>query len=139
MTNFDLDLTQAHFEKTRGDLKLYGCWFGEKLRPCLVVMPTHRAGTPLVIELDTAYRWNPDDPDVSPRAAAAMVMRFLIANGMDGTNAITHQRVISLIHDHLGDLIEMPMKPLNTVVVGDAFRTDTDTGKTTHTEIVKRV
>ena len=143
MTDFDLDLTQSHFVKTRGDLTLYGSWYGERLRPCLVVLPTFGhaggAGVPLVVELDTAYRWNPDDPDVSPRASAALVMQFLRLNGMDFGNVITPQRVLSLVHDHLGDLVMMPVKPLQTVVVGDAFRTDTDTGKVTHQEIVKRV
>ena len=58
---------------------------------------------------------------------------------MDFTNGVTHMRVLSLIHDHLGDLVMMPVKPLQTVIVGDAFRTDTDTGKVTDQEIVKRV
>lgn len=139
MTQYALDLTQAHFVKSRGDLTLYGSWYGKRLRPCLVVLPTYREGVPLVVEIDTAYRWNPDDPDVSPRASAGLVMQFLHTNGMDYANVITHQRVLSLIHDHLDDLIRMPLKPLNTVVVADAFRTDTDTGKTTHQEIVQRV
>ena len=138
--SFDLDLTQSHFVKTRGDLTLYGSWFGDRLRPCLVVLPTFRAEpVPLVVEIDTAYRWNPDDIDVNPRDAAYLVMQFLRQNGMDYSNVITHQRVLSLIHDHLADLISMPVKPVNLVVVADAFRTDTDTGKTTHQEIVKRV
>ena len=46
MTHFDLDLTQSHFVKTRGDLTLYASWYGERLRPCLVVLPTFgHAGT----------------------------------------------------------------------------------------------
>lgn len=139
MAQFDLDLTQSLFVKSRGDLTLYGSWYGKGLRPCLVVLPTHRQGIPLVIGIDTAYQWNPDDRDVDPRAAAQLIMRFLYENGMDYANVITHQRVLSLIHDHLADLVSMPVKPLNTVVVGDAFRTDTDTGKTTHQEIVQRV
>lgn len=137
---FDLDLTQSQFVKTRGDLTLYGSWYGDRLRPCLVVLPTFRTnGVPLVVEIDTAYRWNPDDPDVDPRASAGLVMQFLMLNGMDYGNVITHQRVLSLIHDHLADLIYMPVKPTQLVVVADAFRTNTDTGKTTHQEIVKRV
>lgn len=136
----DLDLTQSHFVKTRGDLTLYGSWFGEDLTPCLVVLPAFRMKcVPLVVPVDTAYRWNPDDIDVDPRRTAMLVMSFLASNGMDAANAITHQRVLSLIHDHLQDLITMPVKPTNAVVVADAFRTDIDTGKTTHQEIVKRV
>ena len=136
---YDLDLTQSAFEKSRGDLTLYGCWFGRRLRPCLAVLPTYRQGTPLVILLDDAWKWNPDDPDVDIAGNASLVMQFLMVNGMDFSNPMTHMRVISLVHDHLGDLIRMPVKPLNTVVVADAIRTDHDTGKTTHQEIIQRV
>lgn len=140
MNHYDLDLTQSAFQKTRGDLTLFGSWYGKRLRPCLVVLPTYRKnGTPLVVQLDSAWAWNPDDPDASPADTAPLVMQFLVANGFDHTNVFTHHRVLSLIHDHLGDLIRMPVKPLNTVVVADAFRTDRDTGKTIHQEIVKRV
>lgn len=137
---YDLDLTQCAFHKSRGDLTLYGCWHGKHLRPCLVVMPTFRpAATPLVIELDTAYQWNPDDPDVDPRANAQLIGLFLAANGMDFTNTFTAMRVVSLVHDHLGDLLRMPPKPSELVVMADAFQTDSDTGKTIHREIVQRV
>lgn len=140
MEHYDLDLTQSAFEKVRGDLTLFGCWFGQKLRPCLVVIPTVSSSPkPLVITIDTAWKWNPDDPDVSIADNAQLVMRFLAMNGMDYSNPMTHMRVISLVHDHLGDLLRMPAKPLNTVVVADAIRTDRDTGKTTHQEIIKRV
>lgn len=139
MTRFDLDLTQSHFTQTRGDLTIYGSWYGERLRPCLAVLPTLRQGTPLVVEIDSAWKWNPDDYDADPRLTAPMVMMFLQQNGMDFANVMTHHRVLSLIHDHLGDLLRMPVKPLTTEVVADAFRTDHDTGKLTHSEIIKRV
>jgi hypothetical protein len=136
----DLNLAESKFVKTRGDLILYGSWFGEDLRPCLVVIPAVRANpVPLVVDLDTAYKWNPDDRDVDPRGAAFLVMQFLQCNGMSYANPITHMRVISLIHDHLGDLLAMPPKPTSLIVVADAFRTDIETGKTVHSEIVKYV
>lgn len=135
----DLDLTQSAFVKSRGDLTLYGCWHGERLRPCLAVTRTNHRGVPLVIELDSAWKWNPDDPDANPRMVAPMITAFLNKNGMDATNLMTHHRVLSLIHDHLGDLIRMPVKPTSNVVVADAIRTDRSTGKTFHQEIVKRV
>lgn len=140
MTKYDLDLTQSAFVKTRGDLTLYGCWHGKHLRPCLVVLPAFRAhGVPLVIELDTAWEWNPDDPDVDPRRNAQLVGQFLMANGMDFTNPFTGMKVVSLVHDHLGDLLMMRPKPAQLIVVADALQTDSDTGKTTHREIVQRV
>ena len=139
MEHYDLDLTQSAFVKSRGDLTLYGCWHGKRLRPCLVVMPAHKVGVPLVVELDTAYKWNPDDMQADPRKVAPLIMQFLSKNGMDYANVFTHHRVLGFVQDHLGDLLMMPVKPLNTVVVADAFRTDHDTGKSTHQEIIKRV
>ena len=137
----DLNLTESHFVKVRGELTMYGSWYGDRLRPCLAIVPTFRNDkTPLLVELDSAYRWNPDDKDVDPRGCAALVMQFLHENGLDSGDILhAHMRVMSFIHDHLGDLLTMPPKPTNLVVVADAFRTDHETGKTTHQEIVKRV
>lgn len=143
MTKHALDLTQNHFCKTRGDLTLYGTWFGEKNRPCLVVVPTHRQSyltcRPMVIEVDDAWKWNPDDPDAMPEVNALMVQSFLDQNSMDFANGFTCMRVVSLIHDHLGDLLSIPPKPTTEIVVGDAIQTDHDTGKVTTREIIERV
>lgn len=139
MTRYDLDLTQNAFVKARGELTLYGCWHGKRLRPCLVVVPSFRAGVPLVIEMDTAFQWDPDDKDVDPRQNMRLVSAFLRANGMDFTNPFTAMKVVSLVHDHLSDLLRMPPKPAEVIVVADAFQTDSDTGRTVHREIIERV
>ena len=148
MTRIALDLTQSHFIKERGDLTLYGSWYGEQRRPCLAVLPTNREGIPLVIELKDAWKWNPDDKDVpglliipgresQPESSARLIGAFLYANGYD-SNSITAMRVLSLIHDHLGDLLAMPPKPTTLQVVADAFRTD-ENGKVHHQEIREHV
>lgn len=137
-----LDLTQHHFVKSRGDLTIYGTWYGDRHRQCLVVVPTFRLNArtkPLVVPLDDGWRWNPDDPDADPRGAASQVVQFLAANGMDYLNRVTAMRVHSIIHDHIGDLYGIPPKPTETKIVADAFRTNRDTGKVTHTEISERV
>lgn len=141
MSRYDLDLTKPHFEKKRGDLTLYGAWHGERLRPCLVVLPAYRIekAVPLVIEVDDAWKWQPDDPDVDPRLSAQLVVRFLMLNGMDYHNTFTAMKVASLIHDHLGDLLNIPPKPTEGVVVADILHTDRDTGKVTHKEVIERV
>lgn len=141
MQRYDLDLTRPHFEKVRGDLMLFGAWHGERLRPCLVVLPAFRIekAVPLVIEVDDAWKWNPDDPDVDPRGNAKLVGRFLMLNGMDYHNAFTRMKVASLIHDHLDDLVQIPPKPAEGVVVADILHTDRDTGKVTHKEVIERV
>lgn len=140
MTRYDLDLTQSAFVKTRGDLVLYGSWHGKKLRPCLVVIPANRNNVaPLVIEVDDAWMWNPDDHEVDPRRNAQLVGQFLMHNGMDYLNAFTAMKVVSFIHDHLGDLLRIPPKNAAEIVVADAIQTDRDTGKVTHREIIERV
>lgn len=140
MTRYDLDLTQPAFTKRRGDLMLYGAWHGKRLRPCLVVLPAFKTqGTPLVIEVDDAWRWNPDDVEADPRHNARMIGQFLLANGLDAHNAFTAMKVASLIHDHLGDLLRIPPKNTEERVIGDVFHTDLDSGKVTHKEIVERV
>lgn len=138
---YDLDLTKPHFEKRRGDLMLYGAWHGKRLRPCLVVLPAYRTGrmVPLVIEVDDAWQWQPDDIDADPRRSAQLIGTFLLANGMDASNTFTAMKVASLIHDHLGDLLRIPPKSTEDVVVADAFQTDRDTGKVTHKEVIERV
>jgi hypothetical protein len=138
---YDLDLTKPHFEKKRGDLMLYGAWHGQRLRPCLVVLPAYRMGktVPLVVEVDDAWQWQPDDIDADPRRSAQLIGLFLLQNGMDASNAFTSMKVASLIHDHLGDLLRIPPKQTEDVVVADAFQTDHDTGKVTHKEVIERV
>lgn len=143
MRKYALDLTQYHFTKARGDLTLFGTWYGDRLRPCLVVVPTQRISAflsrPLVIEVDDAWRWNPDDPDAEPEHNSRMIGDFLRASGMDDSNVFTRMRVASLVHDHLGDLLRIPPKPVAAVVVADAIQTDRETGKVTHREIIDRV
>ena len=108
----------------------------------LVVLPAYRMGkaVPLVVEVDDAWMWQPDDIDADPRRNAHLIGMFLLQNGMDATNTFTAMKVASLIHDHLGDLLRIPPKPVDDEqVVGDVFHTDLDTGKVTHKEIIERV
>lgn len=134
-----LDLTQTHFTKERGDLTLYGSWYGDRLRPCLAVLPTNLKSTslPLVIVVDDAWKWNADDLDAKPEHNAKQIGAFLYANGFDA-NTFTAQRLVGFIHDYLGDLLRIPPKPATFEVVADAFRTDAD-GKVHHSEVRERV
>lgn len=135
-----LDLSQSHFTKERGDLTLYGSWYGDRLRPCLAVLPTRLKSTsiPLVIVVDDAWKWNPDDLDAKPEHNAKQIGAFLYANGFEDANTFTAQRLVGFIHDYLGDLLRIPPKPTTLEVVADAFRTDAD-GKVHHSEVRERV
>lgn len=135
MSRVELNLAQTHFEHTRGDFTLYGAWYGIRAKQCLVVMPTRLKSTsiPLVITVDDAYKWNPDDPDADPAMNARLLGAFFYSNNIEA-NTFTFQKVVGLIHDYLGDLLSIPPKRLNLEVVGDAIRTDAD-GNVTHKEI----
>ncbi|AMM84122.1 hypothetical protein [Martelella sp. AD-3] len=143
MIQHAIDLSHYHFQKRRGELALYGTWYADKARPCLVVVPANRIGhercRPLVVTIDDAWQWNPDDPDAMPETNAAMVQQFLDLNGMDFSNMRASMRVVSLIHDHLGDLLSIPPKQALVRVVADVLKVEHDTGKETRAEIIDRV
>ncbi|ARV77108.1 hypothetical protein SKUL_9 [Pseudomonas phage Skulduggery] len=135
MSRIELDLTQTHQVNDKGDYTLYQGWYGERLRPCLALMPTRLKSTsiPLVVTVDDAWKWNPDDPEARPEMNAVLIGAFVAANGIEA-NSFTFQRIVGIIHDHLGDLMSIPPKALNLEVVGDAYRTDAD-GTVSHKEI----
>lgn len=139
----DLDLTQHHFARTLGDITVYGAWFGEDVRPCLVLVPSFRkrrvlgeaAGfKPVVVLVDDAWRW--DTRTGSPFYVQQEAPRMAQSLGFDVTPALC-ARIANLIADHLGDLLSIPPKPSQRIVVADAIRTDQD-GRETHTEIAER-
>lgn len=135
LARYALDLTQTHFVKDRGDYTLYGSWVGNSARPCLAILPKNlREGhLPLVITVDDAWKWNPDDQDARPEMNAKMIDAFLAVNNFE-RGPFKAMAVIGLVHDHLGDLLAIPPKKLNLEVVADALRTDAD-GNVTHKEI----
>lgn len=141
MADYVLDLTQFHFTHTRGDLTIYGTWYGKQLQQCLVIVPTFRVEkcVPLIIDVDDAYKWNTDDWRSEPVINRLYINSFLDQNMMDPGNTFTAMKVMTLIHDHLGDLLHIPPKPTTAVVVADAIRKDHDTGREHHTEVIEHV
>lgn len=141
MADYVLDLTQFHFTHTRGDLTIYGTWYGKQHQQCLVIVPTFRVEKciPLIIDVDDAWRWNPEDPQATPGLNRLYVNSFLDQNNMDAGNQFTAMKVVTLIHDHLGELLHIPPKPTVGIVVADAIRKDHDTGREHHTEVIEHV
>lgn len=139
---FDLDLTQFHFQRTYGDITLYGTWFGERRRPALVLLPTHLIGQdrykviPCVVPVDAAWRWAKETGD--PRHAARVSRMFADHLSLTPHNTMTVMRITSLIQDNLGELLNIPPKPTETYVAADAIRTD-ESGKQHHAEILDHV
>jgi hypothetical protein len=140
----DLDLTQHHFTRQRGDITLYGAWFGQALRPCLVLVPSFRrrrqagegaAFKPAVILVDDAWRWAPETG--SPFYVQQEAPRIASALGFSPTPALC-ARIANLVADHISDLLTIPPKPAERVVVADAISTDHD-GREHHREVLDRV
>lgn len=141
MTQIALDLTQYHRRFERGDITVYLTWFGGKHKPVMVLVNTHRLGTnncvPVVIPQENAWIWSEEHGSAAEAAKSAFV--FASALDLDRYNRITLIRIASTVRDLIDDLVQMPVKPTTEVVVADAFRTDRNTGKVTHQEIIDRV
>lgn len=130
-----LDLTQIAWSHQQGDITIIGTWYGENLRPCMVLVPTYRSRSgykPAVIVIDDAYLWSTEfgSPGYVAKEAPAIVQSL----GFD----VTPQqcaRVANIIQDYMSDLLRIPPKPVERVVVADAILTD-ESGKQRHTEIL---
>ena len=119
MQQHAIDLTRTHFRRDIGDLSVFGTWLfnndQEDTEPCLVVMPRYRTigVRPVVIALSAAFRYN--DPRYLARAAG------FFASSLGFADTITEARkVATVIHDHLLDLLNMPVDPSVGLVVGEA-------------------
>lgn len=137
---YDLDLTQVHFQRTFGDITLFGTWFGEQRRPALVLLPTYMIGyagvVPCVVPLASAWKWAEETGD--PRHAARISRMFAQSLSLSPDNIATLMRITTIIRDHIGDLIAIPPKPTECRVVADAIRTDED-GRQHHSEVIEHV
>jgi len=140
-TRIALDLTQYHFVRKAGDLTVYGTWFGDQKRPALVLVPANHNDrdrfAPFVVPIDNAWIWSEElgDPALQVQSAHDACR----ALGFDHLNRFTLLRILCAIRDNMADLLKMPPKPTERVVVADAFRTDHDTGHVRHMEIAEHV
>ncbi|MBJ6722426.1 hypothetical protein I2750_19690 [Bacillus sp. PR5] len=134
-----LDLSTRAFYYVRGDITLIGTWLrvDGQFRPCMVLIRTgeekNEYTVPCLIPLERAWIWNEMFGD--PRQAARTVAGFIDALRLTPGrfNAV---RLLSLIHDHLGDLVTMPpLPPLEQSVVAEFLVTDNTTGKTREVEV----
>lgn len=137
-----LDLTRCHFTKAHGDITVFGTWLLQQngATPALVLLATAKVGNenaiPCIVPLSTAWAWSEEIGD--PRHAAQRSYWFAANMGLNAHNIATVMRVTSIIRDHLGDLLSIPPRPHDKVVVADAIRTD-QYGKEHHSEVIERV
>lgn len=139
ITEIALDLTQYHFKRDRGDITVFGTWFGKELEPVLVLMPTRSVSRPYpcVVTLQTAWMWSKSHGDEAHRLQ--MAGTFAAFLGLDPLSKRVVYRIISIIQDELIDVLGMPLKPVTEFVAADAIHTDHETGKVIHREIIDRV
>lgn len=137
---YALDLTRYHHKRQHGDITAFYTWFGEELRPALVLIPTYRQDnqrtTPCIIPLDNAWKWDENVGD--PEGCARSCFQFAGYLGLDPLSSMTCQRIASIIRDGLGELLSIPPKPDERIVVADATVTDQN-GKQRHFEVMSDV
>lgn len=120
MRTHAIDLTRYHFKRELGDLTLYGTWLynddQEDTEPALVLVPRYRMSDrtkPIAIALSSAFKYN------EPRYLAHVAAQFARTLGFEDSMNTTH-KIATVIHDHLLDLIKMPLEPTNAVTTGEA-------------------
>lgn len=140
-----IDLTRVHFTHLRGDLLVSGTWLERNLvgvapEPCLVITRAHnRIGfersTPCVVPISTAWAWdeNIGSPRHCARTSAAFVRQLDLLDSVQSCI-----RIAALIREHIGDLLSIPPKARENIVVADAIRRDAD-GREHHSEVIERV
>jgi hypothetical protein len=133
-----LDLTRYAWVKQKGDITIYGTWFGPSIsesEPCLVLVPTYRRTNhetvrPCVVALSSAYKY--DDPRYLLNAAMRLTQFLGLTDSMQST-----MKVADAIFDHLDDLVHLPERPSYGQAVGaDAVITD-DQGRSFEFEILE--
>lgn len=135
-----IDLAQTHSQRTFGDITALFTWVGAEKKPALVLAPTMRLGNdkeyvPPVIPMENSWIWDEERGDGASCACNCALFAQALGLPEDIRSAM---KVMSVIRECIGDLIKMPPKPTERVVVADAIRTD-ESGKEHHSEIAENV
>jgi hypothetical protein len=129
-----IDLSKRHFTHKRAEILMIGTWLrmNNVTRPCIALV---RDGAefsdlcrPYIITLDKAWVWSEDVGD--PASAARQC--FAICEALRLTpNQQTIFKIVSFVHDFLGDLISMPPFPPSAApapVIAEVTVTNRTTG-----------
>ena len=134
MTQHAIDLTRTHFFREVGDMCIAGTWIRnedqEDDEPALVILPRYRPPSsvkPCVIGLSAAFKY--DNPKYLARAAPHIAKCLGFEDSLQRAN-----KIATLIHDHIPDLVRMPVNPTEAVVVADGTFTKSD-GSSSHVEL----
>lgn len=138
-----LDLAKRHKVLKRGDISIIFTWMATNGRPVMVLVPsftgpTAERITPVLVPLDMAYLW--DGASENHDHCLSTAFSFAASLGFNPMDHNVVHRIISLIQDHIDDLVMMPVRPVHDhKVVADAFRRNQETGAITHSEITDHV
>lgn len=119
MTTPAIDLTRYAWKRELGDVAIFGTWLynedQEDTEPCLVLIPRYRTTgfKPVIIALSAAFRYN------NPRYLAQVAGTISQSLGFSD-DLTTARKIATLIYDHLGDLLNMPVDPTVAQVIGSA-------------------
>lgn len=134
-----IDLTRHAFVRELGDIRLYGTWLYDAEEdddePALVLVPAHRSAhgvVPCVVALSAAFKYD------NPRYLAARSLQFARVLGFEDTELSTAQKIGTIIHDHLLDLIKMPENPTEAIA-GATANVDFGDGRRRTLEIMDHV
>lgn len=108
-----LDLTRFHTKRVLCDITVYTTWWHGDPQPipCLVLVPTHSGDlpmTPAVVRLSDAWIWSEEIG--APERAGHLAVQFADGLGL-GHDRKALFRILSVIRDHLGDLVFVPPEP----------------------------
>ena len=139
-----IDLKFALWEKVCGEVTIIGTWRLDTHEPILVLIPTlakfrnHARMQPCIVSKDTAYRWAEETGD--PAWCAQTSIEFARALKLGEFEPRRVMWLTSLIREHIGDLLMMPMFPEHEKqVVAEVIQTDRETGKTKEAKVVGHV
>lgn len=120
-----LDLDKRHWTAHARGLTAIGTWFRQderiedglvrrgQWRPAMVICrtgtETRHDAAKCIIPMERAWLWAPETGDAD--ACSMIIPRFLDALGLDPMSKADNDRLISIVLDHLGDLLSIPPYP----------------------------
>jgi hypothetical protein len=109
-----LDLRVSHAVFRRGDVIVWITWLRTTREPCIVLTPrdrviSHGRVVPCIVPLNRAWAWAEETGD--PEDFMPSVGIFLANLGFNPLNKRNVIKLLSIIRDHLGDLLSCPPMP----------------------------
>lgn len=140
-----LDLSVQAFQKVRGPITMIGTWLrvDDDWQPCVAFVrgfDSPADWNPFIVTLDRAFLFQ--TPSVNPGEAVLIAAQAVRHMRLTEDSQMI-RRVISLIEDHLDDILHIPPMPQRGALVGDVVAdvivTERGTGKSVHEAVLDNV